>query len=188
LARPTTPQIRARQVKLIKYQRASNKTDAQLAKEFGLTTKQIKNVKSKSPKYLRRVWSRSTGLQKVYEDVGPVSGKGSTKVHGTRIQKAVFRPEGLKRIRIARAKGELPLAEFERQVRTGIEIEQLYVIPGDADATAQHEARLTWAEWTQEHELPTSILAINEMHDAGEIDDATYDEAIAEWKDTYGIE
>lgn len=188
MKRPTTPQIRARQVKLIKYQRATNKTDVQLAKEFGLTTKQIKNIKQRSPKQLRKVFSRSTGLQKVYQDVGPVSGKGSTKVRGTRILKAPFRPLALKRARIARIQGRLPLEEFERQVRTGIEIEELYIIPGDADATAQHEARLDWADWTLEHELPTSIAAINEMYDAGEIDDDTYNEAVEHWKETYGIE
>jgi len=148
MKRPTTPQLRARQVKLIKYQRATNKTDAQLAKEFGLTTKQVKNVKSSSPKHLRRVYNRSTGLQKIYREVGPVSGKGSTRVHGTRILKAPFRPRALKQIRIARLEGRVPLAEFEREVRTGIEVERLYIIPGDADATAQHEARLDWADWT----------------------------------------
>lgn len=182
--RPTTTQIRARQVKLVRYQLTTKKTDAQVAKEFDLTTKQLRNIKSKSPKQLRRVWSRSTGLQKAYREVGPVSGKGSTRVKEVRLTPAPFRGKALRRLR----RSSVPVDIRDVRIRQGIVIEEYYIIPGDVQATELHEARLSWAEWTEEHELPTSILAIQEMYDAGEIDDAAYSEAIAAWKEAYGIE
>lgn len=177
--RPSARQIIARQKRLERYQRATGKSNADIAKQYGLSTEQVRRFKEPASTQ-KRGWSKNIGSQTLFKAVGAPTGKGSTRVEGVRIVAAYTSPQ-----RTAPYIRSLSRGERERIYRSELVVESYNTYRGP-DAQELYDAKLAWAEWTEEHGLPISIKDIRDMYDNGEIDEADYDEALSHLKDFYG--
>lgn len=176
--RPTTRQIDSRIKRLERYQRATGKSDKEIAKELGIETSQVRRFKE-SPGTQRRGWSQAKASQKLYQFVGPPTGKGSSKVQGVRLLKA-YTPKQ-RQAPVIRA---LSVSERDRIERSELVIER-YTIRA-SDEQIEYERKLAWAEYTADHDLPISWRDIQDMYNNGEIDEDDYNDALDALKQIYG--
>lgn len=187
--RPTTPQIRARAVKIVKYQLTTNKTDTQVARDLGVKPKTIKKLKSGNFKAIRRTINKSPDLKKAYEKAGNVSGRGRNRLNDVRLVTPAYTRKSRRYTRVQ----NITIEERDREYRSGVYIERYYVNPENATEQTLYNQRSTWAELTAEYEtesgvrVPISITDIRVMRDAGDISEEEYAELEALWEETYGI-
>ncbi len=179
--RPSTPQIRARKVKLIKYLGTTRKTDAQVANEFGVTTSQLRKFLRQNPKQARREFNRSPSLRKLYQEVGAPkpryrAGQRIEQVRGVRLVQFQYKPRDLRVIRSTPG-----LAENERDRR--LEIGNLLQRHYSLQARPEYE----WAEYARIHHIPVSMNALKILKRNNRISDSEYDEIITTWRQIYNI-
>lgn len=177
--RPTTRQIIARQERLERYQRATGKSNKEIARQYGITTKQVENFK-RPANVQRKGWSHATASQKLFQSVGPPSGKGSSKVEGVRVIRAYTQVQ-----REAPSVRNLNRQERDRIERSELVV-QSYNIYRGPEAENEYQSKLEWAEWTEEHGLPVSWSDIEDMYENGEIDYDDYHEALDALREIYG--
>ncbi len=207
--RPSVTQIRARQIKLLRYQLTTGKSDAQVARDFGISSDTVRRVKNATPRQLRKSWNRSPDLRTAYSEVGPVSGKGSTKAKGVRL---IDTPHTSKqRIRVLRS--NLPSPEKQRRIDYGDLIGQkFYAAPtakrrsgryndapapdygsdrfypvADNEYWRDYTGAVGWRFYTESHGWPQSYNDLRTMYYEGYIDDDQWDEIDEVWREMYGI-
>ena len=188
--RPTTPQIRARAVKIVKYQLTTGKTDAQVAKDLGIKSSTVRTLKAGNFKRIRRSYNRSTDYQKAYSAAGNVRGAGATRVNEIRL----IRTPTTRRQRTYERARNITISERDREIRAATYIERYYVSPENTRESSDLAQASNWADWTSDYQLesgatlPTSIADIREMYEEGLINDEEYSEIVDEWKAMYGIQ
>ncbi len=182
--RPSYVSIRTRKVKLLKYMGTTGKTEAQTAKEFGVTKEQLKRFITQDPKQARRTYNRSDSQRKIFEEVSRTStrpryraGERVEKLRGVKLIQFDARPAVLDQIR--RTPG-LTNEERARRIQIGQLIQRHY--------TFQDRPEYHWAEYARENKLPSSINAIKILYRNGRIDDDEYADIARTWKEVYNID
>ena len=162
----------------------TGKTEAQTAREFGVSKGQLKRFITQDPKAARRSYNQSPAQRKLYEEISKsktryVRGpdKRVEKLHGVKLIQFDARPRVLDQIR--RTPG-LSEDERARRLQIGTLIQKHYTF---TDRPEYH-----WAEYAREHHIPSSINAIKILYRNGRIDDDEYKEIAQTWKDVYNID
>ncbi len=179
--RPSYVSIRARKVKLIKYMGTTNKTEAQTAREFGVTKAQLRRFVTQDAKQSRRTFNRSPEIRKLYGEIGAPKpryrgGQRIESIRGTRLIQFDARPATLNQIRTTPGLSE---EERSRRLQVGQLIQRHY--------TFQDRPEYHWAEFTRENKLPVSVKSLKILRRNGRINDEQWDQALKTWKDTYNI-
>lgn len=182
--RPSYVSIRTRKVKLLKYMGTTGKSEAQTAKEFGVSKEQLKRFITQDPKSARRSYNRSPAQRKLYSEISQTStrptyraGSRVEKLRGVKLVQFDARPAVLDQIR--RTPG-LSEDERSRRLQIGTLIQKHY--------TFQDRPEYHWAEYARENKLPTSIKGIKILYRNGRIDDDQYRQIASVWKDVYNID
>ena len=165
--RPSYVSIRARQRNIIEGMGTRDLTYAQAAKEFGVTRPELKRFVETKPTKLRSNYNRSPGYSKLYRE-------------GERSE--VRQTLGVKRIRKAKI---IRPRQYERPVTTK-QVKQQQI-----DRLVQNlyykngKDKADWANYTREHNLPSSIDSIRLLHKNDRIDDDRFSSIVMTWITIY---
>lgn len=173
--RPSYTSIRARQKNIIEGLGTSDLKYAQAAKRFGVEPRELRKFVTSKPKTLRTNFNRSPTYKKLYEE--GTRGEVRETLGVRRIKRYAFHEKEIQLLK----KHTTPYSpeESQRRVQIGEMVQRLYV---DKDL-----ARYEWAEYTREHNLPTSIQVLTLLFRNNKITGPDYAKALAEWKAIYNV-
>jgi len=175
--RPSYVSIRARQRRILDYQLSTGKKDKETAKEFGVTTAQLRKFVESDPKKLRRSYNRSPNTKKLYSEGQEKEVRKMVRKEHVPYQRTTVKVSYPKLASLTEEK------ELEDYYHTASRVEYLYAWEVSPSMAKSHQ----WEIYTSRLDLPISIDSINAMHDRGDIDDAAYDRIISRWRAIYGI-
>jgi hypothetical protein len=185
--RPSVTQISARQRRIVEYIGSGQKSWKQAAKDFGVTPRELKQFAVyKSRKQLKQQYNRSPTIRKLYQEAETKPLRQKARSKGFTLRRFEYRRAALEQYRIT---PQFPATERSFRVNTGELIRNIYRRDREASKSVVQQAlgALEWATYTRDMHLPVSIRTINDLHDAGELDDDEYEDAVKVWKDVYGI-
>lgn len=182
--RPSYVSIRTRKVRLLNYMGTTGKTEAQTAKDFGVSKSELRRFITQDPKSARRSYNRSPSQRKLFREITEATprptykqGQRVERLKGTTLIRFDARPSVLDQIR--RTPGILP-EERARRLQIGTLIQRHYVF--------QDRPEYHWAEYAREHKLPSSINAIKILYRNGRISNTDFRSIASTWKDVYNID
>jgi hypothetical protein len=172
--RPSYVSIRARQKNIIEGLGTSDLKYAQAAKRFGVEPRELRKFAETKPKTLRRNFNRSPVYKKLYAE--GARSEVREKLGVRRIKHYAIREKELRQLPYARKYTE---SETTRRRQIGELLQNLYV--------SDELSRYRWASYVREHDLPTSIAALQLLHRNDRISDSEYQRALSDWRAIYNI-